>query len=343
MRHAIQTPPYARLAKPLSICATSTAFEMEALKHLDKELPLDNDSQAKQGAEEMAVELRSDWKDQTLRNHFFTDGITNRILAVWGDNPSDRILFRIFGRNTELLVDREAEIETMRKLSREGLAPPVYATFKNGLVYGFVPGSVLDVESVRTPEIGELIASRCAELHCLPCPENSAGPVCIVKTTDWISKLPEGLEDQAKAARLSQFPSKDQLLADMAEFKVILEALKSPIVFAHNDLLLKNIILDESHRAVHFIDFEYGGPNYQAVELGNHFDEWAGVDDIDFNRFPNEEEQKRWLAKYAQFWEERKGEKLDLEVLYLQVSFPFSASTSLLPYLPRGTPGTPAI
>lgn len=52
--------------------------------------------------------------------------------------------------------------------------------------------------------------------------------------------------------------------------------MESPIVFAHNDLLLGNILYDSCEAEVTFIDYEYADYNFQAYEIGNHFDEFAG-------------------------------------------------------------------
>ena len=52
--------------------------------------------------------------------------------------------------------------------------------------------------------------------------------------------------------------------------------LNNKIVFAHNDLLLANVLYNEKENSVTFIDFEYTGYNYQAFDIANHFAEFAG-------------------------------------------------------------------
>lgn len=49
-----------------------------------------------------------------------------------------------------------------------------------------------------------------------------------------------------------------------------------PVVFAHNDLLLGNVIYTEETDSMSFIDYEYAGYNYQAYDIGNHFAEFVG-------------------------------------------------------------------
>ena len=91
----------------------------------------------------------------------------------------------------------------------------------------------------------------------------------------------------------------------MSFLKPLLTQLASPVVFCHNDLLLKNIIYHEEAAvgpAVTFIDFEYAGYNFQAFDIANHFCEFAGVDTYDATRFPDAAFQRRWLAEYLAAW-----------------------------------------
>lgn len=63
------------------------------------------------------------------------------------------------------------------------------------------------------------------------------------------------------------------------EYKILknnLMILNSPIVFAHNDLLLANVLYNKEQNTVTFIDFEYTAFNYQAFDIANHFAEFAG-------------------------------------------------------------------
>ena len=95
------------------------------------------------------------------------------------------------------------------------------------------------------------------------------------------------------------FGSIDVVKRDIEEAKQKLSEFTSPIVFCHNDLLIGNLIFDEetgererererereqSHHSSSFsvdtvgmIDFEYGGSNYLAYDIANHFCEFAGA------------------------------------------------------------------
>lgn len=69
---------------------------------------------------------------------------------------------------------------------------------------------------------------------------------------------------------------KERIKEEITFLKNVLLTLDSPIVFAHNDLLLGNVIYTEYENTVTFIDYEYAGYNYQAYDIGNHFAEFVG-------------------------------------------------------------------
>lgn len=70
---------------------------------------------------------------------------------------------------------------------------------------------------------------------------------------------------------------KEKLQEEINDMKARLINTKNPVVFAHNDLLLGNVIYTESNNSVTFIDYEYAAFNYQAFDIGNHFAEFAGT------------------------------------------------------------------
>ncbi|EDW46098.1 GM13416 [Drosophila sechellia] len=203
----------------------------------------------------------------------------------------DVVLVRIYGNKTDLLIDRKAETQNFLLLHTYGLAPSLYATFKNGLVYEYVPGTTLNTDSVLCPEIWPLVARRMAEMH---------RKVRKVKETF----LPIG-----------------RLREEFNKLYEYLEALDSPIVFSHNDLLLGNVIYTQSLNTVNFIDYEYADYNFQAFDIGNHFAEMCGVDEVDYSRYPKREFQLQWLRVYLEEYLQRSHIQNDeVELLYVQVN-----------------------
>lgn len=81
------------------------------------------------------------------------------------DYTNSVVLVRVYGNKTDLLIDRKAETRNIKLLHSYGFAPSLFATFKNGLAYEYVPGVTLTPESVLRPEIWRLVARRMAEMH----------------------------------------------------------------------------------------------------------------------------------------------------------------------------------
>ncbi|XP_073889851.1 ethanolamine kinase 2 isoform X10 [Macaca fascicularis] len=88
---------------------------------------------------------------------------------------------------------------------------------------------------------------------------------------------PEHIREPRLFSLSADVPKVEVLEQELAWLKEHLSQLESPVVFCHNDLLCKNIIYDSIKGHVRFIDYEYAGYNYQAFDIGNHFNEFAGT------------------------------------------------------------------
>lgn len=62
------------------------------------------------------------------------------------------------------------------------------------------------------------------------------------------------------------------------------------------------------------IDFEYAGPNYLAYDIANHFCEFAGIENVDYSKYPNESLQKVWLTNYLKVAASLKGVPINYHV-----------------------------
>ncbi|MEQ2293602.1 Ethanolamine kinase, partial [Ameca splendens] len=86
----------------------------------------------------------------------------------------------------------------------------------------------------------------------------------------------DGRGEKENSVALREVPSYETLMAEMESLKIHLSQTDSPTVLCHNDLLTKNIIYNSFEGTVKFIDYEYADYNYQAFDIGNHFNEFAG-------------------------------------------------------------------
>ncbi|KAG7163458.1 Ethanolamine kinase 1-like 1 [Homarus americanus] len=157
-------------------------------------------------------------------------------------------------------------------LHRSGCCPPLYATFSNGLCYGFTQGSPISPDLVVQEPIWRAISQEMARYH---------------------------------------------------KIKSCLTGLGCPVVFSHNDILLGNVIWNQETQKVGFIDYEYGGANFQPFDVANHFNEFAGVDVVDYNRYPSAEFQRQWLRSYLSHYQDIPEEEVkehDVELWYVWVN-----------------------
>ncbi|TRZ00633.1 hypothetical protein DNTS_015392 [Danionella cerebrum] len=119
-------------------------------------------------------------------------------------------------------------------------------------------------------------------------------------------------------------PSLNILIEELEELKNLLTLSRSQVVLCHNDLLTKNVIYNREEDQVKFIDYEYADYNYQAYDIGNHFNEFAGISTVDSSLFPSTELRFDWLASYLESFKRCSGEspsvtKEELQELHQQV------------------------
>ncbi|XP_056908046.1 ethanolamine kinase 1 isoform X1 [Takifugu flavidus] len=285
------------------------------------------------GILELLRSIRPQWKPQDIHMKTFTEGLTNKLIGcfVGSLQENDCVLVRLYGRMTELYVNREREVQMFQVLHSYRCGPQIYCTFQNGICYEFVPGTVLDDTLVRQPPIYRLIAAEMGKIHCIR-PEGGQGePFIWTKMSHFLALLLKSRNISPVAQRRPDswvafpgVPSFGILSGEMETLKRHLSQIDSPVVLCHNDLLIKNIIYNHTDGMVKFIDYEYADYNYQAFDIGNHFNEFAGVEDINYSRYPGVELQRDWLTAYLESYKHSSGLEVrvtDAEVtqLYVQV------------------------
>ncbi|XP_010852553.1 PREDICTED: ethanolamine kinase 2 [Bison bison bison] len=247
----------------------------------------------------------------------FTDGITNKLVACYvEEDMRDCVLVRVYGERTELLVDRESEVRNFQLLRAHGCAPKLYCTFQNGLCYEYMRGVALGPEHIREPRLFRLIALEMAKIHTIHANGSLPKPTLWHKIHNYFALV----KNEINPSLSVDVPEVGVLERELVWLKEHLPQLDSPVVFCHNDLLCKNIIYDSSKGHVRFIDYEYAGYNYQAFDIGNHFNEFAGVNEVDYSRYPARETQLLWLRYYLQAQKGTAVTPREVERLYVQVN-----------------------
>jgi thiamine kinase-like enzyme len=252
-------------------------------------------------------------------------GVTNTLYKVSGFHqnsclaptfPVDTVLVRLFG--AEGLVDRDEETGVFAALSAVHLAPMYYGRFSNGRVEGYQHGTrplhFTELSGVQNNSMSRGIATRLARLHygfrILPLlPPERRQPTLWKQLYDWL--------DQAEMA-LPSLQLNPRTITDLQLSKVRTELLwlqeevrgiignneEDAVVFCHNDLLAANILYNDSTETIELIDFEYGGINYRAFDIANHFNEYAGGPPTDaipkYQLLPNDQQQRFFVRTYLE-------------------------------------------
>ncbi|CAN0201555.1 unnamed protein product, partial [Ectocarpus sp. 12 AP-2014] len=135
-------------------------------------------------------------------------GITNLLFKLQGPPAEAAILVRIFGKDTDVLIDRERDNALFDELASMNFAPPFHGRFSNGRIEGFLPARALEPQELsnRSPvDFVSLIAREMGRLHGLQVA--NAGPPGEAEIWQVLPKwlqLAKGLtfEDESKAAAI---------------------------------------------------------------------------------------------------------------------------------------------
>jgi len=294
-----------------------------------------------EGIKRLLKHIRPAWHSEDIRFEVFTEGYSNQLVGCTHKDDvgqkEDVVLARIYGEGSEQFIDRENEKFCMMLFHSVGSAAPLYCAFRNGIMYGYTPGSVINYTLAQDMHIQRLVTRQLARVHCMDVRGLSAmfgdglhhkdnKPALFTTLYKWLDLIPQTFSDPDKQRRLDDRSiSKAMLRQEIDCLHAVLPHIGSPVVFCHNDLLFKNIIYDKHKDKVTFIDFEYQDFNYQAFDIANHFCEFADMENIDFSRYPSKDYQLGWLRLFLESYFEFSGREdmvkdKDVETIYVQVN-----------------------
>ncbi|CAF9928437.1 MAG: hypothetical protein ALECFALPRED_004056 [Alectoria fallacina] len=226
-----------------------------------------------------------------------------------------KLLLRIYGPQVEHLIDRESELQILRRLARKKIGPRLLGTFTNGRFEQFFHAQTLTARDLRIPETSRQIAKRMRELHDgieLLEEEREEGAFIWRNWDKWVDRCEEvisWLDNQILAIKQgSTAPSsgawKERGLVCGVEWSIFRRTvekyrnwlfdqnggparIRQKLVFAHNDTQYGNLLRLEpsgesplllpanEHKQLIVIDFEYASANVPGLEFANHFTEWC--------------------------------------------------------------------
>ncbi|ELU13508.1 hypothetical protein CAPTEDRAFT_210453 [Capitella teleta] len=237
------------------------------------------------GARALMRTIRPQWSSADVTVKVFTDGTSNQLVGCCNQQcpEAGMVLVRVYGPNTELLIDRDAELVVMTLLHAAGCGPALLAKFTNGVAYDFVPGHCPTLEEIRTEKYGSLTARAMAKIHLIKPAEFLPPTLTINQEPDLFQNLhkcldllPENFDDQGKNQKLQELKKAYDFADEVELLEKELLPLQSPVVLCHNDAAANNIIYKPGEDEICFIDYEYSSFNYSAYDIANHFCEYCG-------------------------------------------------------------------
>lgn len=246
-----------------------------------------------------------------------------------------KLLLRVYGPQAENLIDRNAELAVLARLSLRKIGPKLLGTFNNGRFEQFLEAKALTKEDLRDPDVSIQIAKRMRELHDgipLLDEERVKGPSVWKNIRTWTEPAKSRLlqlseKENGAVQRILGVDTVDKFFEAIDKYKTWVykhenytdESINKDLVFAHNDAQYGNLLRvlpppgspllrpQNEHRQIVVIDFEYSGANPRYFDIANHFCEWMSDyhDEkqphfIHADNYPTREEQLNLIQGYVE-------------------------------------------
>ncbi len=219
---------------------------------------------------EHCMELMPQWQGQELRIDVLTGGITNTLYRVRLSNGQDYVV-RVYGKRTELFINRDMEAENIRLMAATGISTKLvkYLPEKNVTIVEYIAGTVAKNNDFLKTESLEALIRPIKLMH---------------KTRVRLPKLFDPLEGIVQLYQVYR-----DLCPEYPEFDIrgtidalqriwgIADIFHSDYVPCHNDLLADNFIMAEDRdrypEPVYLIDWEYAGMSTPYYDISDMFQE----------------------------------------------------------------------
>ncbi|KAK6941641.1 hypothetical protein RJ641_027018 [Dillenia turbinata] len=273
---------------------------------------------------ELCKDLFKKWSildDSRFTVEKVSGGITNLLLKVSVTEENGTVMsvtVRLYGPNTEYVINREREFQAIKYLSAAGFGAKLLGVFGNGMVQSFIHARTLTAADMRKPKIAAEIAKQLRKFHQVEIPGSKLPQLWndIFKFFETASALEF---DESEKQKKYESISFQEVRKELNVLKDLMDPLNAPVVFSHNDLLSGNLMLNDDEDKLYFIDFEYGSYSYRGYDIGNHFNEYAGYE-CDYSLNPTKEEQYHFFRHYLQPEKPEEVPENELEALYVETS-----------------------
>uniref|UniRef100_A0A3B5KRP5 ethanolamine kinase n=1 Tax=Xiphophorus couchianus TaxID=32473 RepID=A0A3B5KRP5_9TELE len=267
----------------------------DQLRHLDVAV---DEREPRRGILDLLSKLRPEWKTQHIQMKKFTEGITNQLIGCYVGSLQEPgcVLVRLYGRMTELYVNRDREVEMFQVFNAHGCGPEIYCSFQNGICYEFVRGNVLEDELLRQPSIYRLIAAEMGKIHSIqPKRGQTTEPQLWAKMSHFLTLVKSSITRNPSLILSNHFFDKNQSQ---------LLSLRSTL-FLHHILAYSDLLTGFQSTVV-------GGKFFPLFSVLRFFillsQNWSNsVTDVDYSLYPSQELQRDWLTAYLESYKRSTG------------------------------------
>lgn len=197
-------------------------------------------------------------------------GITNKLYRVRSSDGYDLVV-RLYGLKTELFIDRDIEMENIRRTASSGVTPKLvkYLPERRATIVEFVPGYVLNNADFLKEELWEKIIRPIKIIH-----QSGVTLPLVFDPLVQVKRLHGVLMGLNHEYPEFEFEKTIDILEKIVNHTKITP---DQYVACHNDLLADNFILIEDRKKysepMYLIDWEYAGMSVLYYDLADMFQE----------------------------------------------------------------------
>ncbi len=216
------------------------------------------------------LELMPELEGLELQIDELEGGITNKLSRVRSSDGHDFVV-RLYGQKTELFIDRDVEMENIRRMVSSGVTPKLikYLPKRRVTIVEFVPGYVLNNTDFLKEELWEKIVRPLKIIH-----QSGVTLPAVFGPLDQVKRLHRILLGLNPEYPEFEFEKTIDILEKIADHTKITPDQYVP---CHNDLLADNFILvgdrEKYSEPMYLIDWEYAGMSILYYDLADMFQE----------------------------------------------------------------------
>jgi thiamine kinase-like enzyme len=216
------------------------------------------------------LKLMPELKGLELRFDELKGGITNRLYRVRSSDGHDLVV-RLYGQKTELFIDRDVEMENIRRMASSGVTPKLvkYLPERRATIVEFIPGYVLKNADFLKESLLETIVRPIKVIH-----RSGATLPLVFDPLAQVKRFHRVFMDLNVG--YSEFEIEKTIHA-LEKIAGLAKVDPAGFVPCHNDLLADNFILvedrDKYREAMYLIDWEYAGMSTPYYDIADMFQE----------------------------------------------------------------------